>query len=162
MPKIEYSLSDYASEPEPQQQPKKEFELIPKGFYYAELLSTSIKEYRSGNGKGITFDWEILAPSHAKRRIWDTKTVEHTNTMAQDIGRHEIARIAKALGKDDIEDTSELVGLRCEIFVDIEPAKGDWKAKNIAKKYRPYEDDGKQKEELESHMVSFDDDDIPF
>ena len=52
--------------------------------------------------------------------------------------------------------------MRCEIFVDIEPAKGDWKAKNIAKKYRPYEEAGDKKQDADRHMVTFDDDDIPF
>lgn len=162
MPKLDFAPSEYKTETT--DQPKeKSYDLITPGWYNAEILEVSVKQYASGKGEGLQFTWNILGPSHAKRRVWDIQTTRHQSEMAEAIGRSKISQICQAIGKPQLEDTSEFLGERCDIKVIIEDGRNGYKPRNKANGYRPVTIAAISTEQaIAINQEEFDDDDIPF
>ena len=85
-----------------------DFSPLPKGYYKAVIVSSEIKTAQSGKGQYLSLEFEIIEGKYSNRKIFSNLNIRHTNEVAQQIGQRELATICRAVGKNTIQDSSEL------------------------------------------------------
>lgn len=81
---------------------------IPAGTYTAHVIESDVKPLNSGNGTGLKLTLEILEGPFAKRRVWTSLNVQHTNPVAQTIGQQQLSALCHAVGVIRMTDTNQL------------------------------------------------------
>lgn len=131
----------------------KDYELLPKGEYQVVIDEAEMKPTRSF-GKMLAVKFSVLTGVHEGRFLFENINLVNDNEKAAAFARVTLAKICRAIGCDSVSDTSELVGKRLTISVDIkEPPRGEdgavktytgsdgnsyeERAKNVIKAYRP-------------------------
>ena len=84
-------------------------EKMPDGKYGAECAGFKSGEYRSG-GTYLEFEWVVLGPTHAGRRVWQKTTLAHPDSDRTKWGEQDRDRIAKAIGLTKLNNANEAVG----------------------------------------------------
>jgi len=152
------------------------------------LKSTEEKVNKNKRGRHLLVVWEILSGGHEGRLLFDRFTIESisydregevvANEMAMQIGRRRLSDMSWALCHPQWGDTEELHDRTCKVWVVVRQSE-QYGPSNDVKSYEaisPADEDrppafGEGKPTLEwhvkqpqksSHMVTFDDDDIPF
>ena len=92
---------------------------IPAGTYNAHVIESDVKALKSGNGTGLYLTFEILDGPCAKRRVWTTLNVQHSNTVAQGIGQQQLSSLCHSVGVIRMQDTSQLHAKPLKIRVTI-------------------------------------------
>jgi hypothetical protein len=115
--------------------PDDKFTPIPLAWYAAEVTASEVKRTKAGDGAYFNLQWKILGPSHANRIIFDTVMVEHPNPQVVEIGQRSLASMLTAMGRRQMEYTTDLHAQPCEIKVGIESKPG-YEDKNVVKAYR--------------------------
>jgi hypothetical protein len=121
------------------------FETLPKGRYLAVVDNTKMTPTKDRSGKYIEVDFVVVRPESAKnRKLWARLNVHNASAEAQRIGREQFNALALACGVDAPKDSSQLHNKVVVLIVDIEPANGQYKEKNIVTGYlKPSENDSK-------------------
>lgn len=133
---------------------KEQFELLPKGEYFVVIEDAELRATRTF-GKMLVAKFTVLTGPQEGRVIFENMNIVNDSEKAVKIARETFAKICRAIGHEHVSDTSELVGKRLIISVDIkEPPKdaetGETKtyigkdgnqyteqAKNTIKAYKP-------------------------
>ncbi len=110
------------------------FDLLPPGRY--QVACTSAKVQPSKNNPSTVLaniEETIVEGDHAGRKIWSRYVVAHADGKVMARGRADVVRMMAAYGVGG-GDLAPCVGRECLAAVDVEPAKGDWEARNKIKK----------------------------
>jgi hypothetical protein len=110
------------------------FDLLPPGRY--QVACTSAKVQPSKNNPSTVLaniEETIVEGDHAGRKIWSRYVVAHADGKVMARGRADVVRLMAAYGVGG-GDLAPCVGRECVAAVDVEPAKGDWDARNKIKK----------------------------
>lgn len=113
------------------QEERSDFEPIPKGRYCAIISEAEWKDTARG-GKRLAITLDLLDPPYANRKVWDSLNVECPGSeKAEQIARAQLTRLCKAVGLTrGFRDPQELCAKRFEVDLKIEPASGDYPARN--------------------------------
>lgn len=115
-------------------EPRDPIEVLPNGWYGAQIVDTEVVEAKSGNGSYLNVTFELLEDLHpdlGKRKVWARLNLWNANQQAVDIANRELASICKALGQiEPWEDTEVLHFRPLAIKVKVRPARGDYEASN--------------------------------
>ena len=129
-------LAEVINQSEPEA--RKDFDLLPNGYYRAIALSEEEKDTKDGTGKYIKMEFEISSPPEfAKRKIWTNFNIVNKSLTATNIAKEHLGNFAWAVKIDKLSDTNQLLYKELTIEVGVQPAKGDYKASNIIKGYFP-------------------------
>ena len=109
-------------------------ELVPPGNYVAEIIDSQEKISKAGNSY-LTLKLSICEGPYEGRWIWDNLNINHPTEKVRARARLTLGIITKAVGLVGIDDTSELHYKPLTIELESEPAQGDYKAKNVVRKY---------------------------
>jgi hypothetical protein len=93
-----------------QYEDKGDFGLIPPGAYPAEIKGAEIKTTKAGTGQYVEFTLDLCGDSHAGRKLWHRCNIANPNPVAVNIGKEQLAEMAKACGLLQIRNTDEVVG----------------------------------------------------
>lgn len=107
-----------------------DFEVIPAGKYPLQLIESDIKPTKNGQGKLFTYKTEIVDGEQKGRFIFGQLNLQNPNPTATKIGQSEFAAIRLVTDTPNPEDTADLHFKAFEAVVKIEPAKGEYKARN--------------------------------
>jgi hypothetical protein len=113
------------------------FDLLPPGRY--QVACTSAKVAPSKNNPSTVLaniEETIVEGDHAGRKIWSRYVVAHADGKVMARGRADVVRMMAAYGVGG-GDLAPCVGRECVAAVDVEPAKGDWDARNKIKRREP-------------------------
>jgi hypothetical protein len=113
------------------------FDLLPPGRY--QVACTSAKVQPSKNNPSTVLaniEETIVEGDHAGRKIWSRYVVAHADGKVMARGRADVVRMMAVYGVGG-GDLAPCVGRECLAAVDIEPAKGDWDARNKIKRREP-------------------------
>ena len=113
------------------------FDLLPPGRY--QVACTSAKVQPSKNNPSTVLaniEETIVEGDHAGRKIWSRYVVAHAEGKVMARGRADVVRMMAAYGVGG-GDLAPCVGRECLAAVDVEPAKGDWEARNKIKRREP-------------------------
>lgn len=109
------------------------YELLPRGNYVAQIVNSEIKENRNG-GNRLSLQWEIVDGQHAGRIVFQNININHSNPEVVRIGRQQIAQICAAIGRNSVNDSSELHHQPMEVRVTIKEDKtGQYEPSNEIK-----------------------------
>lgn len=103
---------------------------IPAATYPVELTETDIVPTKAGNGTLLKYTASVTDGEQKGRLIWGQLNLENSNATAQEIGQSEFRAMREVTGVLSPEDTEELHFKQFNAVIDVEPAKGEYKAKN--------------------------------
>lgn len=118
-------------------EPAKDNSPLPKGEYYVEVENAATKETANGQGVGLNTTFNVLGSvadnSHSGRKLFNWFNLQHANEVAQEIGRREFAALCMAIGKPQVQDSDELLGVPIIVKVDIDKKDSE---RNVIKAYK--------------------------
>ena len=113
------------------------YDLIPAGWYQAQINSADLKLTKSGDGQYLSIRFDILGPSHQGRVTWGNVNLKNASAQAEEIGRRQLGEILRSIGKSVIRDSDELIGGQLQIKVGIQHDKnGQYEDRNDIKGYK--------------------------
>ena len=119
--------------------PESTFTPIPAGWYMATVKDADLKDTKDGRGQYIPLQWEILGPSHEGRLVFDIINIENGGENREKvirIGMQQLGSIMRACGLPKVGNTDELLGVRCEVKVDLDKPQEGYEQRNRIKDYR--------------------------
>lgn len=120
-------------------------EAIPAGWYHAKITDAEIKPTADGTGTRLNLKFEILAGQFVGRKVFTGLNIKNSNAQAQEIAYHDLSAIQHAIGRIQINDTNELLGVPLNIKVKVrgerkDPVTGDtYEASNDITTYKAYD-----------------------
>jgi len=110
------------------------FELLPPGRYQVACSSAKVQPSKNNPSTVLAnIEETIVDGDHAGRKIWSRYVVAHADGKVMARGRADVVRLMAAYGVGG-GDLAPCVGRECIAAVDVEPAKGDWEARNKIKR----------------------------
>ena len=85
-----------------------QYELLPAGWYAAQVTESEIVSLKSGNGQAIKLTFEVLADGYRGRKVWARLNVRHSNPKAEGIAQQQLRELCEAIGLARFNDTTEL------------------------------------------------------
>lgn len=103
---------------------------LPKGIYTAEITAPEVRDFKSGNGTGLSLEFTIIDPNaYANRKVWANLNIRHTSEQAQQIGQAQLSALCHAVGIKVLEDSDQLFGKILRIHTRVKPAQGEYPAR---------------------------------
>ena len=120
------------------------FEPLPEGEYTVKVDSAEVKQAKTGKGQYINIQFTVVGPKHQGRKLFARLNIVHDNPEVARIGQQQLKNLLLAGGMSTeqvnrFNDTDQLVGLVCNVRVDVEDAKGQYGPQNRVKSFRKAE-----------------------
>jgi hypothetical protein len=113
-----------------------EFDLIPEGWYVAEIKKAEIKPTKDGTGTRLNLRHDIEGPTHSGRVVFEGINITNQSQKAEEIGNQQMTSIRLALGIARLRDPDQLIGGRLMIKVATQPAQNGYEPKNTVKAWK--------------------------
>ena len=110
---------------------------LPAGRYDVIVDNAELTPTKAGDGQMVKMTMTVQGPTHKGRKVWDRLNIENPNPKAVEIAQRRLAQIAKALGKQGIGDTDELIGVKLNVTVKVREAANGYEASNDVNGYGP-------------------------
>ena len=121
-------LDDYEA---PQDEPEStSFDPVRPGRYMAQVVEADVVDNAKRTGRIMKLVWEIMDGEFSGRKVFQNINFKHDNTKTQEIGRRELDRVVWSCGVTALNDTDDLCWKPCMIKVKIQPAQGQYSARN--------------------------------
>lgn len=122
---------------------ERSYEPIPPGYYRVAIVEASVKTTKAGTGTYVNLKMQVLDGKHQNRYVFERLTLTNPNETAVRIGREQLAMLCIAVGKPEIEDTSELLNRPFRAKVAIESRRDDPAEKqNVVKGFSEWTGEG--------------------
>lgn len=95
------------------------YELLPAGWYVAQITDSEIVDLKSGNGKAIKLTFDVLSEGYRGRKIWAQLNVRHNKQRAEQIAQQQLRELCDSLGIVRMNDTAELHNKPIQIKVKV-------------------------------------------
>ena len=100
------------------------YELLPAGWYTAQVSESNIVALKSGNGQAIKLTFEVLSEGYRGRKVWAQLNIRHTNPKAETIAQQQLRELCDSIGVVRMTDTVELHNKPVQIKVKIRKDDG--------------------------------------
>ena len=117
-------------------EPAAGFEALPAGWYPVQVSNAEIQDTKSGTGKYLKLELEVIGDSHAGRKVFARMNIVNPNPQAVQIAMRELAAVGQALNLAAITDTAELIGGQLQVKLVIKAEAGQ-EPQNEVKGYKP-------------------------
>jgi hypothetical protein len=121
--------------------PKREnnFELMPAGFYTAQVTESEIIALKSGQGQALKLTFEVLQEGYRNRKVWARLNIRHSGSPeAERIANEQLRELCESVGVVRMADTVELHNKPVQIRVKIREDKtGQYEPQNEVIGYKP-------------------------
>lgn len=99
------------------------FELLPAGWYAAQVIDSDIAPLKSGKGQCIKLTFEVLSEGYRGRKIWTQLNVRHENPDTERWAQQSLRELCDAVGVVHMGDTVELHNRPVQIRVKVRVSK---------------------------------------
>lgn len=114
------------------------YELLPAGWYTAQVVDSEIVNLNSGNGQAIKLTFEVLSDGYRSRRLWSRLNVRHTNPKAETIAQQQLRELCDSIGVVRMQDTVELHNKPVQVRVKIRKDEaGQYEDQNEIAGFKP-------------------------
>ena len=118
-----------------QHEPGQDFSPLPPGWYPAEIEAAEIKDTKAEDGKYLKVTLSIIGEAYNGRKVFPTLNILNPSSQAQEIGRRELADLARACEIAMLDDEDKLLGKQLEVRLTVKQDKG-YEPDNKVKGYR--------------------------
>ena len=115
--------------------PSTPFDPVPAGKYVACITSSEMKTTKSGDGRYLELEFEILEGDYKGRKVWARLNLENPSALAVKIARSELSAICRAVGVMQPRDSVELHNLPMTITVKVKKRSDNEDLTNEIKGY---------------------------
>lgn len=95
------------------------YELLPAGWYVAQVTDSDIVTLKSGNGQAIKLTFDVLSEGYRGRKVWSQLNVRHNNPKAEQIAQQQLRELCDSIGIVRMSDTTELHNKPVQIRVKV-------------------------------------------
>lgn len=95
------------------------YELLPAGWYVAQVTDSDIVTLKSGNGQAIKLTFDVLSDGYRGRKVWSQLNVRHNNPKAEQIAQQQLRELCDSIGVVRMSDTTELHNKPVQIRVKV-------------------------------------------
>jgi hypothetical protein len=118
---------------------EKSFELLPAGWYTAQVTESEIVPLASGQGQALKLTFEILQDGYRGRKVWARLNIQHRGSPdAERIANEQLRELCESVGVVRMSDTVELhnkpVQIKVKVRVSTNPQYED---QNEVNAYKP-------------------------
>lgn len=114
------------------------FEPLPAGEYIVEVVDSSVKQTRAGDGEYIALQLRVVDGQYENRRVFTNINTISPKADTQAIGEKLLAQLCTAVGLSHaLEDTAELHSVPVRATLKIEPEKNGYPARNNVRAFKP-------------------------
>lgn len=102
--------------------PKREnnFELLPAGWYTAQVTESDIVPLKSGMGQALKLTFEVLQDGYRGRKVWARLNIQHRGSPeAERIANEQLRELCEAVGIVRMTDTVELHNKPMQVKVKV-------------------------------------------
>lgn len=100
-------------------EPQQSYSPIPAGVYVARIVESEVKPLKSGNGTGLSLQFEILEGSCVGRMVFANLNIQHSSVDAERIGQSQLSQLCHAVNVIKVKDTQQLHNIPVKIKVKI-------------------------------------------
>ncbi len=93
------------------------FDTIPAGKYQAVITDSEMKDTKSGTGKYLQLEFEVIEGDYKSRKLWARLNLENANPEAVRMARADLSAICRAVNVIQPRDSVELHNLPLTITV---------------------------------------------
>lgn len=115
--------------------PSTGFDPLPAGKYAAIIVHSEEKDTKSGNGKYLELEFEILDNQYKGRKLWARLNLDNPSAKAVEIARAELSAICRATGVMTPGDSAELHNIPLELTLRCKKNKESGEDENVIAKY---------------------------
>jgi hypothetical protein len=109
---------------------------LPAGEYKLCAVASEMKTTKKGDGKYISFEFQVLSSLGEGRKIFANYNWVNPNEKAVSIGKEQFAALCKAVGILKPESTEQLHNIPFSAVVGIQKGTGEYGDSNVIKKYQ--------------------------
>lgn len=114
------------------------YELLPAGWYTAQVTESEIVTLKTGNGQAIKLTFTILSDNYRGRKVWARLNVRHTNPKAETVAQQQLRELCESIGLTRFEYTEELHNKPVDIKVKIRKDEtGQYEDQNDVAGFKP-------------------------
>lgn len=115
--------------------PADDFSPIPPGEYKVEITDSKINPTKNGTGNMLKLTMRVLDGQYAGRLLWDRLNIQNQNQKAQEIALRTLSSICHAIGRMNVQDSSQLHNIPMIATVAIKADEG-YSPSNQIKAYK--------------------------
>lgn len=114
------------------------FEPLPAGDYVVEVVDSSVKQTRAGDGEYIALQLRVVDGQYENRRVFTNINTVSPKADTQAIGEKLLAQLCTAVGLPHaLDDTADLHSIPVRASLKIEPEKNGYPARNNVRAFKP-------------------------
>ena len=118
---------------------RKGFDALPVGDYAAVIVNNEMKTSQKG-GQYLKLEIDIVEGDYKGRKLFVNLNLVNDNPKAVTIAQQELAEICLAVSKPQIQDSSEIVGIRFMVSLGVKASTYNvGEMENKIKKYYAYD-----------------------
>lgn len=128
-----------------QVEPQKAMEIIPAGWYLAQMVASAIQPTKDQKGAYLETEYEVMAPAeHKGRKLFDRFNLQNANPTAVEIAYRALSAVCHAVGVIQCQDSQQLHARPLMVKVKVVPAAvgadgKQYESKNEVSGYKPAE-----------------------
>ena len=92
-------------------QPDAGFDPVPAGDYPVVVTDSEMKPTKAGTGHYLQLTLQVIDGQAKGRLIWYRLNIQNPNATAQEIGLRQLSALCHAVGKLQVQDSTELHGI---------------------------------------------------
>lgn len=105
------------------------------------LAESEIVDNKKGDGRYLYLTFDSIDDAHPGRKFWERLNLwsDRSDDKAKKmitIATSQLAQLTRAVGKVKVADHEDLRAIPLILHLGVEPARGEWPAKNKVKEYR--------------------------
>lgn len=119
------------------------YELLPAGWYTAQVIQSKVGPLKSGNGTGLYLTFEVLSDGYRNRKLWASLNIQHNNPDTERIAKQKLRELCESAGVSSLPDTNLLHYKPVQVCVKIRKDEtGQYETKNDISHYKPAAQEG--------------------
>ena len=114
------------------------YELLPAGWYTAQVVESALNDLKSGNGRAIKLTFQVLSDQFRGRKVWMQLNVRHNNPQTETIAQQQLRELCEAIGLPRMTDTTQLHNRPMQIRVKVrKDDSGKYEDQNEVSGFKP-------------------------
>jgi hypothetical protein len=84
------------------------YELLPAGWYAAQVVESDVVNLNSGNGRALKLTFEVIQQGYRNRKLWARLNIKHNNPEAERIAKQQLRELCEAANLNTLPDSNLL------------------------------------------------------